>query len=223
MNFTRYGVYFTPRPGGFANSGATWLGWDLATGDHVDTAEGPATKRPRKYGFHGTIKPPFFLAKGHDVDALKAACATLCAQLVPVTLDGLEITKIGSFLALTPRGDMSALADMAGQVVRDLDEFRAPPSSEETARRRKSSLTALQAENLVRWGYPYVMAAFKFHMTLTGPLPRDQVDAVQRRATAHFAGTLPAPFVLDCLTLVGEDSEGQFHALNRFDLQAAGV
>jgi hypothetical protein len=190
----------------------------LATGTPLDTPEETVTKRPRKYGFHGTIKPPFFLANGKGIDALTATCATLCAQLTPVTLDGLEISRIGSFLALTPRGDMKALAEMAGQVVRELDGFRAPPSPEETAKRRTSSLTALQEENLGRWGYPYVMEAFKFHMTLTGPLPRDQIDAVMHRATAHFAGAVPAPFVLDCLTLVGEDGDGQFHALHRFDL-----
>jgi hypothetical protein len=60
------------RTGGFHTAGAEWLGWDSAAGAPVphppvpglpDAAE-VLTRTPRKYGFHGTVKPPFFLADG---------------------------------------------------------------------------------------------------------------------------------------------------------------
>jgi hypothetical protein len=63
--FTRYAIYYTPAPGtALADFGASWLGWDSASGatrahpiiDGLDVAQITAT--PRKYGFHGTIKPP---------------------------------------------------------------------------------------------------------------------------------------------------------------------
>lgn len=68
MQFRRYGLYYTPRPGALAEFGAAWLGWDPVAGQSMahpaidglprDISE--ITASPRKYGLHGTIKPPFF-------------------------------------------------------------------------------------------------------------------------------------------------------------------
>jgi hypothetical protein len=35
---------------------------------------------------------------------------------------------------------------------------------------------------------------------------------------AHFAPVLPTPFVIDHLTVVGEDSDGIFHTIARLPL-----
>lgn len=218
MSYTRYGVYFTPRPGAFAEAGAAWLGWDIATGTPVGTPDDSVTKRPRKYGFHGTIKPPFRLAEGTRFEGLQDAMANLGTGLAPVALDGLTLSQIGSFIALTPTGDVRDLADLAASVVKDLDPFRAPPTEAEVARRRQSNLTPLQEENLARWGYPYVMEAFRFHMTLTGPLPRDMTGKVLADANAHFGDVPPRPFVIDSLTLVGERDGDMFEEIQRYTL-----
>lgn len=218
MNFTRYGVYFTPRPGAFAQAGASWLGWDLAAGSTVGNPDDNITQRPRKYGFHGTLKPPFHLAEDADLDALQSALSALAGALTPVALDGLTLSRIGSFIALTPVGDTRDLAELAARVVRDLDVFRAPPTEAELARRRQSKLTPQQEENLENWGYPYVMEAFRFHMTLTGPLPRDLMGKVMADANDHFGDLPPRPFVVDSLTLVGEGEGGRFHEIHRYTL-----
>ena len=68
--FKRYAVYYAPEPGAFANFCARWLGWDAITGAEVAHAEvaglpcpvSELTETPRKYGFHGTLKPPFHLS-----------------------------------------------------------------------------------------------------------------------------------------------------------------
>lgn len=218
--FTRYAIYYTPQ-GTFASAGAAWLGWDMATAQDVahpvieglDLAD--LTTRPRKYGFHATVKAPFVLAEGMDVAALHDALYAVCAGAAPVRLNGLEVAALGRFLALVPLGDQSALREMAAGVVQALDRFRAAPSDEELVRRRKANLSVEQEENLVCWGYPHVMDQFRFHMTLTGPVPRGLVDGVHQRVAKHFTPALPAPFVIDSLTLAGERPDGRFELITR--------
>lgn len=83
--YRRYGLYVVPE-GAFYRSGAAWLGWDSVQGSRVvhpdiDGLPRPVseiTATPRKYGFHGTIKPPFRLADGMTERALRDAVAALC-------------------------------------------------------------------------------------------------------------------------------------------------
>jgi len=226
VQFNRYAIYYTPPKGALADFGASWLGWDLGTGQpvaHPDLPDLPhdiaeLSQTPRKYGFHGTLKPPFRLAQDTDVDDLAQACATLCDTLAPLTLDGLELTRLGSFLAFTIPGQSTALSNLASEVVRQLDRFRAPPAPDELARRRKANLSPRQEALLVKWGYPYVMEEFRFHLTLTGRLPRREAEALRHTLAPHIQPLLPAPFRIDDLTLVGEDADGMFHEIQRFPL-----
>lgn len=228
MNFSRYAVYFTLPDGPLARFGASWLGWNAATGErmdppHVDGLPAPAhslSETPRKYGLHGTIKPPFRLAYGADYDGLRAALARLCASRPPVLLDGLALTRLGGFLALTATGDTAALGALAGDVVRSLDDFRAPLSDGEMARRRKSGLTPRQDALLQSWGYPYVMEEFRFHITLTSRLGRADAERTRVALDSHLSPLLPHPFAIDGLTLCGEDENGLFHELHRYALSA---
>ncbi|MEO9650469.1 MAG: DUF1045 domain-containing protein [Roseobacter sp.] len=220
--FKRYAVYFTPE-GTLAEVGAAWLGWNVVTGKPVahPAIKGmdvqAITDRPRKYGLHGTIKPPFYLAHGRSTADLLDALQDLCAEVAPVTLDGLQIRQLGKFFVLTPIGDSSALAVVAAKVVKTLDHFRAPPSEEELERRRKSHLSASQEENLLTWGYPYVMDDFRFHITLTGRIKKD-ADLVETALQEHFNAHLPNPFHVNSLTLTGQDEDGMFHEIRRFGL-----
>lgn len=223
--FTRYAVYYTPQSGSaLARFGASWLGWDNATGQetahpHVaglDVASVTAT--PHKYGFHGTIKPPFRLADGQDVDALDAALAALCATMAPVTLAGLELARLGRFLALVPYGDAAPLADLAARAVQDLDGFRAPASPAELAKRRGAGLNPAQDAHLVAWGYPYVLDQFRFHLTLSGRLDKATIEAAQL-ALAPMLAPLPlSPYTIQSLTLLGEGETGRFHQISRHAL-----
>lgn len=223
--FARYAVFFTPEPGALADFGAAWLGWDSAAGvarPHPDLPGLPApvadlTARPRKYGFHGTIKPPFRLAPGMDADGLAAACAAFCADQAPVTLDGLRPARIGGFVALVPGGPDAALAQLAAGAVEALDNFRAPPTAAETARRNPDRLTERQQQMLSRWGYPYTHDEFRFHMTLTGPVGA-QADAVCAALDPVVTPLIPRPFRVDALTLLGADGQDRFHQIARYRL-----
>jgi putative phosphonate metabolism protein len=223
--FTRYAIYYTPAPGtALADFGASWLGWDSASGatrahpiiDGLDVAQITAT--PRKYGFHGTIKPPFRLADGMTAQGLADAVADLCADATPVTLDGLHLARLGRFLALVPQGDVTALTALAARAVQELDMFRAAPNEAELAKRRTARLSAAQDAHLLRWGYPYVLDQFRFHLTLTGPLQAELAAQAETALAAPLAALDLAPYQITGLTLLGEDEAGKFHQIHRYDL-----
>ncbi|TMV07583.1 DUF1045 domain-containing protein [Ruegeria sediminis] len=225
MNFERYAIYFAaPADEDWARFATAWLGWDMDSGaeiahPHMDGLDVAAiTETPRRYGLHATLKPPFRLADGQSPDALLKACADLAARLPPVTLDGLQIARLGRFLALRPLGDASALDELAAACVRDLDGFRAPTPDAELTRRRANGLSAAQEANLVNWGYPYVLDEFRFHITLTGRLDKPTMAAVQAALDRRLGPLLPAPFVIRDLGLVGEAGDGRFHLIRRLGL-----
>ena len=60
-----------------------------------------------------------------------------------------------------------ALQALADGCVTALDAHRAPATEAEIARRRPEKLSPRQREYLAAWGYPYVFAEWRFHMTLT--------------------------------------------------------
>lgn len=221
--FDRYAVYFTAS-GDFAQLGAAWLGWDIGEGCHVSHPQLPEidlpqlVQRPRKYGFHATIKPPFALAIGQTESLLTSAVKEICTVLSPVTLQGLEVAALGRFLALIPLGDTSALNVLAGRIVTELDLFRAPMPEQELERRSKGNLTAEQRKNLDKWGYPHVMDQYRFHMTLTGRMPQSDLAEVQSSAAQYFSAHTNRPLPINSLTLVGQKSDGYFVEIERFPL-----
>ncbi|MDK3019002.1 DUF1045 domain-containing protein [Pseudodonghicola flavimaris] len=227
MEFERYAVYYAPPVNADWGRFITrWLGWDMETGREMPHPEAPElplpvaeiTATPRKYGAHATIKPPFRLAAGQSRVALEAACAALCRDLAPLRLDGLELARLGRFLALRPCGDQAALNALAARVVEALDPFRAPAPEAELARRRAAGLSPAQEANLIRWGYPYVMEEFRFHITLTGKLAKDRLAAVDAHLGRNLAPLLPAPFAIADLALMGEAADGRFHLIHRYAL-----
>lgn len=217
----RYAIYHAPRPGPLADAAAQWLGRDAASGaaraqPHPDL---PAlTTSPRRYGFHATLKAPFRLAPGETEEGLLNGLQDLAARLHPVALEGLEVVLFGGFLALVPRGDPTALNALAADIVTGLDRFRAPMTAAERARRNPEALDDHRRALLEAWGYPYVLDAFRFHMTLSDRLSEAQASLLLPRARRHFDAVLPQPYPLDTLAIFGEDQAGVFHLLHRVTL-----
>ena len=226
MEPRRHAVYWTPTPGPLSDRLAAWLGWDPARGVAVAHPEVPdlprpaaeITKRPRRYGPHATLRPPMRLAPGRTAEELEAAVAALAGRLAPAVADGLRLGRMDGFVALRPEGDAGDLDALAAEVVRALDPFRAEPDAEELARRRAAGLDARQEALLLRWGYPYVMEAFRFHVTLSGPLGEAEAAAVEVALGPALEPLLPRPFALDALTLMGEGADGFFREIGRFAL-----
>lgn len=224
--FQRYAVYYAPLYGPLAEFGAAWLGRDAVHGIetpplHIPDLPHPSseiTKSPRKYGFHATIKPPMRLAEGANYADIAQELEALARKTRPIALAGLELTPLGRFLALTISGDAAPLSEFAGTIVQRLDKYRAPMTAEEFDRRNAAHLTDSQRDNLKAWGYPYVMDQFRFHMTLTDKLPKTEVGQVADCLRPHLIPILPFPFIIDAVSIFGEDSDGLFHHIERFPL-----
>ncbi|MEM7544693.1 MAG: DUF1045 domain-containing protein [Pseudomonadota bacterium] len=223
--YRRYSIFYTPPEGtALAAFGASWLGWDAGAGRAAvqPAVEGidALTATPRKYGFHGTLKPPF-RALGDPADLIPAT-AHLAGGLVPFDAPALRLTRLGRFLALSPSAPCRPLADLAFACVSGLDRFRAPPTETELARRRAAGLSAAQDAMLRQWGYPYVGAEFRFHLTLTGALDEAQMDGAERALR-----DLTAPFTSDLMAVTeiclfgeidGGPDDGRFRIIRRFPL-----
>lgn len=77
--------------------------------------------------------------------------------------------------------------------MRAFDPFRAPLSGADRQRRLAAPLSARQVAALDRWGYPYVFEDFRFHMTLTGPLPDRTRESVRSALAALYAAVATRP------------------------------
>jgi putative phosphonate metabolism protein len=226
---SRYALYYAPRPAEeLAIFAAHWLGRDAESGLEKDqpSVEGLTQTRltkitadPRRYGFHGTLKPPFALAAGATEDALLALAANFARQQAPFAISGMKLALLGDFIALVPQAPTPALDQLAAECTRAFDPFRAPPDAQELARRRKAGLAQRQDEMLVRWGYPYVFDEFRFHLTLTGRLSaaeREVVWPVLDRLTKKLSG-VPVP-VRDLVVFTQPAAAAPFHVAARFRL-----
>lgn len=228
MSKPRYAVYYAPAAdSALWRFGSSVLGYDALTGEDAsflvppgcNPAAWPAlTEEPRRYGFHATLKAPFELAQGRSEEHLRAFARNYAAGLEGVTLAGLSVTALGSFVALTPSVPSDDLQRFAFALVQAFEPFRAPLAEADRARRLKSPLTPAQHAYLEAYGYPYVGDAFRFHMTLTGSLPGDQIAPVKQTLEACYAAALPAgPVRLDRFALFKQSERtGRFRLLDSY-------
>lgn len=229
ISASRYAVYYAPPDDSalawFANA---WLGWDPVAGRELAHPAAPplaapdvarVTGTPRRYGFHGTLKAPFRLADGAGYDDLVSAVARLAATLPPVTAKGLALSALGKFIALTPMGDQTALEELAGRLVVDLDPLRAPLDGSELARRRRSPLTPRQDVLLQRWGYPYALEEFRFHLTLTGALSAEDGERAMTALRPLVAPFEAERFAVAELCIFADPGDGaNFRLVERLPL-----
>jgi len=220
MDYRRYGIYDLPEQKWLSESGTSWLGWDAVTGQHVHqtdlTGIDVVTDTPRKYGFHATLKPPFRLAEGCDIESLSRSLSTFASITKPVMCDGLQLSVIGKFLALTPTGNTRSIDELAMLCVTSMDPYRASLNESELARRRSTGLSDRQEALLEQWGYPYVAEEFNFHITLTGSLDALELQKWRTAAENHFK--FSSPYRINSVALAGEREDGYFELIERYAL-----
>jgi hypothetical protein len=74
---------------------------------------------------------------------------------------------------------------------------------------------------LARWGYPYVMDEFRYHMTLTGPLDGPLRARVGEAMLAPLETILREPLdIVDLVLCVEPAPLERFRVLRRFPLGA---
>lgn len=193
-------------------AGSSWLGRDAETGAAVPQPTVPGhdlraiTADPRGYGLHATLKAPFRLrvswAEARD------AAGALAARLRPFDLPPLAVRDLDGFLALRETAPCPPLRSLADACVEALDGCRAPPDEAELARRRRAGLSPEQGHNLVRWGYPHVFDAWRFHITLTRRLGSDEKAAILPAAEAHLRAALGSARLVSSLCLFTQAAPG---------------
>ena len=229
--FPRYAIYYAPAQGSFLDQfGAEMLGYDAWIGAALPFASGVVeqvpdwrelTQDPRKYGFHATLKAPMSL-NGRRESELHAACADFARQprLIPKITP--VVNPISGFIAVIPEGRSTELEQFAADCVRAFDPFRAPLTADDRARRNPSRLTPRQVEYLDRWGYPYVMEEFRFHMTLTGRLDEARREAVLAMLRERFARLRLTELAIDRVALFKQtDAKARFEIIGDWQLRAA--
>jgi putative phosphonate metabolism protein len=212
----RFAIYFVPAPDtALYRFGAAMLGYDCYTGKPVahprdiglgETEWAALAAEPRTYGFHATLKAPFRLRGECDPDHLMADMRTMAAAIATVPTFAPSVALIGGFVAIVPRTPSPAVERLAADCVTALDRFRLPMTEAERVKRLAAGLGRSQTAHLDRWGYPYVLEEFRFHMTLTGRVEAERRHAVHtllRDAFARHCGT--DPIRLDRLALVRQE------------------
>ena len=225
--YPRYAIYYVPAAGDpLYRLGARALGYDGFSGNAIEfpteitqrvTDWPEVTTDPRKYGFHATLKAPFALAPGRTEAELRKAFAGFAA---PATSNiPFVVSSISSFIAVIPAAPSAELSGLAQACVEAFDAFRAPLTDHDRARRRPDRLTARQLGYLDRWGYPYVAEEFRFHMTLTGSLPRQRHDTIVPLLRELFADITATPRSIDRVALFYQaDAAARFRIIAEHDL-----
>jgi len=171
------------------------------------------------YGFHATLKPPFRLNDSASEPDLFHRLREFALSQRSFEAPFLRLSTLSSFLALTLSEPCPAFQSLAEDCVREFDAFRAPPSEEELARRRQARLTARQLEHVERWGYPYVMDEWRFHMTLSSSLESPLLETIGTHLQDLFAPHCRGPLIVDSICLFEQPGAGEpFHACERFSL-----
>jgi putative phosphonate metabolism protein len=229
-DYPRYAIYYAAEPGSaLTHFGASLLGYDAYRGEELAYPDGvPAdwrdlTQDPRKYGFHATLKAPVALAPGRTEAQLVAACELFADAARPIPLIRPIVDSISGFIAVIPSEPSAELQELAAEATRAFDVFRAPLTPEDRARRNPDKLTAKQCEYLDRWGYPYVMEEFRFHMTLTGRLSAERRDGVVAMLRERFAAIDLAAVEIDRIALFRQDdAASRFGIISHWPLRASG-
>ncbi len=222
----RFAIYSAPEPGGALwRFGSAALGYDAATG--LDTPFLPDlpvddgswrrwTEDPRRYGFHGTLKAPFHLGPGVTEDRLLEAARTFAAGRIAFTAPRLAVGLLGAFVALVPTDISPDLNALAADCVRDFSPLRAPLSPADRERRLAAPLSARQRRSLDDWGYPFVFDDYRFHMTLSGPLPEERRASVRDWLAEAYRPIEDGP-AIDALTVFRQaDRTARFRILARY-------
>ncbi|MFA1626141.1 DUF1045 domain-containing protein [Rhizobium mongolense] len=214
----RYAICFTPTPSDpLSEVAANWLGRNVFSGEMV---EPPAiggigihdiafhTAVPRRYGFHGVLKAPFHLAPDVSETQLLRDMMRFSGSFQPFRIPRIEVARLRNYFSLVPSVPCEHMHYLASAVVQHFDRFRAPLSEAEIERIDPDGLSAAQFANLHRWGNPYVMDEFRFHMPLTGPVNLVDMPRIEQALRNVFEPVLAEPVTVANIALMIEEGTG---------------
>lgn len=217
----RYAIYFCPAAGSALDAfGRAWL----AQAPHAIDLPGIQSRRlqvllanVRRYGWHATIRAPFALGAGVAYEDLRDAVMAVVQRFPAITLP-LQLERLAGFLALRPSGDTAAIDQLAAACLHALEPLRAP-LSEEVFCKHADGFDAVELDLLERYGYPYVLDRYRFHLTLSAPATEAE-EQVMRDGLARYAATW-SPARVDALSICREAMPGaDFEQIERIALRA---
>ena len=214
--FQRYAIYWTPAPEtAMAQFGALWFG-GFETFGLAPEFVARATRAPAVYGLHATLKAPFRLKEDVAPEALRDALNDFCANRRAPAAGRLILGQHQRYLTLMLSANEADIDWLAAECVTHFDHFRASPDDEDHARRDLDDLSQQEEAFLKEFGYPYVLSAFRFHISLAGPLGSSELDEVAKALEPQLAPFMSEPFEIKELSLLGEPRcGGVFEVISR--------
>jgi hypothetical protein len=175
--------------------------------------DGISVRHPAKaavYGFHATIVAPF--ATNDLVSDLIASLNSLARRHRAFELGPLELSVLEpGFPALIPKNpNIPELFALEREMIAGFLGHRLPLEPIELARR--GPLTSRQRFLAKRWGYPYVLDQFRYHLTLGDSLRESVTGCPEERSDSgrlasglaqDFADALERLFPPDILSGLG--------------------
>ena len=160
------------------------------------------------------------LSPGKTEPELLAACESFAGKSRPIPIITPVVGSISGFIAVVPAAPSPELERLAEDCTREFDSFRELLTPEDRARRNPTDLTPRQREYLDRWGYPYVMEEFRFHMTLTGRLAAERREPVLTMLRNSFSAVGVKTLAIDRVAVFRqENADSRFRIVKDWQLR----
>lgn len=211
-SFTRYAIYYTPRPGtalaafgrswfGRANDGVTLQAFSVSGLSGSGFAKIPSA--PGRYtGLHALFHPPFTLRDDIGLAALKSQLVAFAANRKPVETGPLTLARAGRYLVLRPVEPTPGLDWLAAQCVSAFENVAVAPNDDGGEDHRH--LSAYQRLLLKSFGHPHVMSEYRFSIALTGPLDAAHLERVSQALWPVIEDICAEGVTVDGLSLFGD-------------------
>ena len=233
--YSRYAIYYAPpKESNLEEFGRYWFGWDplnaklINNKQRINYLNGFGIKNlknidknvliAKKYGFHGTLIPPFKLNKNYSTNTLFKKTEDIAKKFKKFKFYKFKLKKINNFYAFVQNKKNNNINKLSNRLVRELFKFRSPLTKKEIDRRNPSKLSKFQLNILYKWGYPYLMSEFKFHMTLASEVTGNKLYSELKKIENNKEIILNEINNFDKIYIFGENQKGMFENLENFSL-----
>jgi len=233
--YSRYAIYYAPpKESSLEEFGRYWFGWDPLNAKLINNKRrinylnrfgiknliniDKNVLIAKKYGFHGTLIPPFKLNKNYSTNTLFKKTEEIAKKLKKFKFYKFKLKKINNFYAFVQNKKNNNINKLSNRLVRELFKFRSPLTKKEIDRRNPSKLSKLQLNILYKWGYPYLMSEFNFHMTLASEVKGNKLYLELKKIERNKEIILNEINNFDKIYIFGENQKGMFENLENFSL-----
>jgi Protein of unknown function (DUF1045) len=224
-SFTRYAIYYTPRPGtalsafgrswfGRANDGATLQAFSASGLSGMAT---PSATLRRYTGLHALFRAPFALRDDVTLDDLRTRLITFATHRKPVETGPLTLARAGRYLVLRPVAPSPALDELATQCVSAFEDCAVAREDEDAENYRH--LGTYQRLLLKSFGSANVRSEFGFSIALAGPLDAAHLERVSQALWPVLGDLCAEGVTVDGLSLFGDaGGRAPMRLIGRFGL-----